>query len=106
MDARNEDGTFKPGHPGFKPKGSVNEFQKVTREKLGEFLKSKLDDLDLIYDELPPKEKARLLMSCAEFFLPKQKEMILDMAEASNVHIDYTKLQPETLKDLLNATTI
>jgi len=81
MDARNEDGTFKAGHPGFKPKGSVNEFQKVTREKLGEFLIQKLDDLPAIYSNLNDREKAKLLIGICEFFLPKQKEFAVELED-------------------------
>lgn len=78
MDARNQDGTFKSGHTGFKPKGSVNEFQKTTREKLGEFLKLKIDDLESIYKELPAREKAKFLLAMIEFFVPKQKELYVE----------------------------
>lgn len=81
MDGRNEDGTFKHGHSGFKPKGSVNEIQKVTREKLGQFLTSKLDELPSIYEKLSDKEKAKLLMWVCEVFLPKQKELALELGE-------------------------
>ncbi len=81
MEARNEGGTFKPGHPGFKPKGSVNEIQKITREKLGEFLIQKLDDLPAIYTKLSDKEKAKLLIGVCEFFLPKQKEISVEFED-------------------------
>jgi hypothetical protein len=75
---RKQNGRFKPGHPGFKPKGAVSEFQKITRQQLGDFLISKLDDLPAVYSKLSAKEKARLLLSCAEYFLPKQKEINLE----------------------------
>jgi hypothetical protein len=78
---RNEDGTFKAGHSGFKSKGSINEIQKVTREKLGEFLASKIDELPAIYEKLSDKEKAKLIMWVCELFLPKQKEIAFEMAE-------------------------
>jgi hypothetical protein len=78
---RNEDGTFKAGHSGFKLKGSINEVQKITREKLGEFLASKIDELPAIYEKLSDKEKAKLLMWVCELFLPKQKEVAFDIAD-------------------------
>lgn len=78
MEPRNRNGTFKPGHPGFKPRGSASEFQKVTREKLGQFLISKLDDLPTIYEKLSDRDKAKLLLSVAEFHLPRQKEIFLE----------------------------
>lgn len=107
MEVRNSNGTFKPGHPGLKPKGSVSEFQKVTREKLGEFLKSKLSELSTIYESLSNRDKAKLLLAVAEFFLPKQREMVLDASVETTVPtIDYTKLSEGTLKEILAATTI
>jgi len=97
---RNTNGTFKPGHDGFKPRGSVNEFQKVTREKLGEFLKEKLDDLPAIYDELKAQDKARLLLMTVEFFLPKQRELMITDEEEG---IDLTLLPGPLLKQVLKA---
>jgi hypothetical protein len=100
MEARNSNGRFLPGHPGYKPKGSVNEFQKVTREKMGAFLKSKLDDLDAIYEELSNRDKSRLLLAIAEFFLPKQREMFVDMPDP-RPSVDYSKLSPGALAEFL-----
>lgn len=107
MEARSSNGTFKNGHPGFKPRGSTNEFQKVTREKLGEFLKSKLHELPTIYESLGDRDKAKLLLSVSEFFLPKQREITVNDEESSKaVHVDYTKLSPAALKEVLSLTTI
>lgn len=100
MDVRNSNGTFKPGHPGLKPKGSVSEFQKVTREKLGEFLISKLDDLSSIYEELSSRDKAKLLLSVAEFHLPKQKEIFLEESVSNEGH-DLSRWSEEDLRALI-----
>jgi hypothetical protein len=100
---RDLDGKFIPGHGGFKKKG-VPEFQRLTRQKLGEFLQSKLDDLPEIYSKLGPRDKARLLLTMAEFFLPKSRELLIETAEA-RAFIDYTKLRPEVLTQILDATT-
>lgn len=104
---RNSNGTFKPGHSGFKPKGSVNEFQATTRGTLGEFLKTKLSELPTIYESLGNRDKAKLLLAVCEFFLPKQREMLIDASvETTGAVIDYTKLSEATLKEILQATTI
>jgi hypothetical protein len=101
---RDLDGKFIPGHGGFKKKG-VPEFQRLTRQKLGEFLQSKLDDLPEIYAKLSARDKAKLLITLSEFFLPKQREIILD-AEGVGATIDYTKLSQATLSEILKHTTI
>lgn len=99
---RNHLGRFAPGHGGFKkPK---TEFQRLTKFKLGEFLKDKLEDLPDIYDKLSAKEKARLILSVAEYFLPKQREHVIEVSEGPE--IDYTKLSEPALKELLQLTTI
>jgi hypothetical protein len=106
LNGRNNNGQFKSGHNGFKPRGSVNEFQKVTREKLGEFLKLKLPELPTIYDSLSAREKAKLILAIAEFFLPKQKEILIDAELQQQVEIDYTKLSQSTLKEILEHTNL
>lgn len=106
MDRRNTNGTFKSGHGGYKPKGAVSEIQKVTRQKMGEFLTSKLDDLDSIYEELPAKDKKTMLLAIAEFYLPKMKEVIMDNDVAQKTLTDYSRLKQETIDDLILHTTI
>jgi hypothetical protein len=101
LNGRNNNGRFASGHSGFKPRGSVNEFQRVTREKLGEFLKLKLADLPVIYEGLSAREKAKLILAISEFFLPKQKEILIEAELQQQVEIDYTKLSPGTLKEIL-----
>lgn len=101
MEGRNNNGTFREGHAGYKPRGAVSEFQKVARNKLGEFLKSRLDDLDAIYEELPAKDKARFLLAVVEFYLPKMKEVIIDAPPESEV--DLSKLSDKTLHQLAEA---
>lgn len=98
MDGRHSNGTFRSGHEGFKPKGSTNQVQRIAREKLGVFLTSKLDELPEIYTRLTPREKARLLLSCVEYFLPKQKEVELDVRQS----VDLTQLSQEQLTEFLD----
>ena len=104
---RKNDGTFAVGHPGFKPRGSVNETQKLTKQKLGEFLTLKLDDLEAVYKELNAKEKKTMILAIAEFFLPKQKELIIDQnAIPEKTTINFMALSEGTLKEILLNTSI
>jgi hypothetical protein len=101
---RDHSGKFIPGHRGFKkPK---TEFQRLTKTKLGDFLQSKLGDLDSIYEELPAKEKARLILACVEYFLPKMREHQVEIEESPQAVIDYSKLPEDVLRQILSATTI
>jgi hypothetical protein len=97
---RNNLGRFAQGHPGFKkPK---TELQRLTKTKLGEFLTSKLEDLDSIYSELSAKEKVRLIMALSEFFLPKMREHLVEIEDNFTLDkVDLTKLSPELLNELL-----
>jgi hypothetical protein len=101
MEARNSNGRFKEGHPGFKPKGSANEFQTATRDKLGEFLKSKLDELPTIYEKLGDRDKSKLLLSVAEFFLPKQKEIFTEDTTPKD-GVDFSLWSDEDLELLIS----
>ena len=104
---RQADGTFAVGHPGLKPRGAVSEMQKLTKQKLGEFLTLKLDDMDTIYKELSAKEKKTMILAIAEFFLPKQKELIIDQdAIPEKTTINFLALSESTLKEILQNTTI
>lgn len=101
QNGRDNSGRFIGGHPGFKkPK---TEFQRLSRTKLGEFLQDKINDLGTIYDELSPKEKARLLLAVVEYFLPKPRELTV---EIDNVvpQVDLTKLSQSALQELLTLT--
>lgn len=96
---RNPNGTFKNGHAGFKPKGSSNEFQKATREKLGAFLISKLDELPEVYEKLPDRDKAKMILSISEFFLPKQKEISMEVSPSEGA--DLSQWSDHDLRALL-----
>lgn len=74
---RNSNGQFAPGHQGFKHKNAP-EFQRATREKLWYFFQEKIESLPQIFDELSPNNKVRALLTIAEFFLPKQREVLVE----------------------------
>lgn len=101
---RDLSGKFAPGHAGFKRKGRP-EMQRATREKLWRFFEEKADQLPQVYDKLTDNQKAKLLLSVAEFFLPKTREILFD-TENLGAAIDYTKLSEKTLKEILQHTSV
>lgn len=104
MEHRNKDGSFQVGHPGYKPKGSVSEFQKITRAKMGEFLISKLDSLDEIYQELSPRDKKNMVLALAEFYLPKQREITATIEQPAT-QVDLSNWSDQDLTTLDNLQT-
>ena len=71
MANRNNTGQFLPGHPGAKPKGSVNEITLEIKIKLVDFLLTKVIDLDSLYNKLKPADKLKMLIYLSTLTLPK-----------------------------------
>ena len=71
MANRNNTGQFLPGHPGAKPKGSINEITLEIKSKLVEFLLTKIVDLDSLYNKLKPADKLKMLIYLSNLTLPK-----------------------------------
>lgn len=105
MEHRNEDGTFKPGHGGAKPKGAKSKLPVEIREKLWEFLQGESGNLKTMFDEVPKKDRLKVYSELLAYAIPKQKELRIEDVTPPGAHIDYTKLKPETLKEILNATS-
>jgi len=104
MDTNGRDlsGKFAKGHPGFKRAG-VPELQRTTRQKLWQFFSEKVDKLPEIFDKLSDNQKARLLLQTAEFFLPRQKEMTLEITDDLALQkVDLTKLSEAALQEVLS----
>ncbi len=96
---RDNSGRFSPGHKGFKkPK---TEIQRLTKTKLSDFLQEKLEDLPAIYEELKPRDKARLLLYVIEFFLPKQREHVIEIENGLLSRVDLTHLSATALEEIL-----
>ena len=104
---RDENGRLRPGHKGLKPKGATNRLQGEIKEKITLFLSGKLEEIEAIYSEVSPKEKLHFLTELLAYVLPKSKELkIEDHSQSRTAQIDYTKLSPELLKELLANTTL
>jgi hypothetical protein len=99
---RDSAGKFAPGHNGFKKKG-LPEYQRQTRDLLWDFFQQKAKTLPELYDELNPATKAKLIMTVAEFFLPKQREILIDatLDGTLNDGIDMSNWSEEDLRTLI-----
>ena len=101
--ARNERGHYLPGSGG-RPHGAKNK----ARAELQKFVQRNLQDLQGEYDSLEPKDKLRFLHGVLSFVV--QKLQSTTDSEGNDIDsqpsIDYSRLSPELLKELLNNTTI
>jgi hypothetical protein len=105
---RDENGRLRPGHKGLKPKGATNRLQGEIKEKITLFLSGKLEEIEAIYSEVSPKEKLHFLTELLAYVLPKSRELkIEDHSQTEpKAPIDYSKLSPELLKELLANTIL
>jgi len=101
--ARNERGHYLPGSGG-RPHGAKNK----ARRELQKFVETNLATLQKEYDTLEPKDKLRFLQSVMAFVIPRlQAETDSDgNTLEQKASIDYSKLSPELLHELLNNTTL
>lgn len=54
-----------------RPKGSQNKVNKELRILVKEFLQMKMGDLDSLFDELQPRDKAKFLTELLSYSMPK-----------------------------------
>lgn len=54
-----------------RPKGSENKIKKELREILSGFVETKMKNISRLYDELPPREKAKFILDILPYSLPK-----------------------------------
>lgn len=106
METRNGNGQFLPGHPGAKKKGDVHVIAGEIRGKVATFLNKRADELDGIWEKLKEREKARLFVELVGYLVPKQKEIQIEDLREASASIDWTKLSPNALKEVLSLTTI
>ena len=99
---RSEAGRFLPGSGG-RPHGAKNK----ARMELQKFVQRNLQDLQGEYDSLEPKDKLRFLQSVLGFVIPRlQSETDSEGNDIEQpLQIQWNRLKPETLKDVLNNTS-
>lgn len=102
----NNNGKFAPGNPG-KPKGS-------SKNKLRDEIKTFIGDNWVNFPEwfqgLKPKEKIECLLSLLPYAVPRLQSIAMTDSDGNDLSpratIDYTKLSPGALKEVLSLTTI
>jgi hypothetical protein len=80
---RDERGRFGKGNAG-RPPLSTNKIQAAIREKLGQFIEGKLDNIEEIYQKLPDREKGKFLLEAISYFMPKMREVIMEVTPGEN----------------------
>jgi hypothetical protein len=106
---RDEQGKLLPGHEGLRKPGTTNKLTVEVKTKIVEFIKGKIDSLEETYSAVSNKEKLRFIGELLPYVIPKQRELKIEDSTPGgfgNAKIDYTKLPPEVLKQILDATTI
>ncbi|MEI6696896.1 MAG: hypothetical protein WCO13_12615 [Bacteroidota bacterium] len=69
---RDEKGKFIKGHPGTKPKGSVNKTVAEMKERLQNMINSYEEDQMIAdFKKLRPAEKLRIMNELLEYLIPK-----------------------------------
>lgn len=104
---RDQHGRFSTGNPG-KPKGSA---KNKMRDQVKDFLNNNWPSFQTWFDELKPKEKVDVMIDLMPFALPRLQattttdgdDVQQSMASAT---IDYSKLSPRTLKEILSHTKL
>jgi hypothetical protein len=97
MAQRDEKGKLLPGHPGLKKKGDVSQLAKDIKAALAEFINGKTDELENIWKDLKPKEKAETFVDLVPYLVPKQKEITVDFDESARKRM--ADLFPPELSD-------
>lgn len=95
---RAERGRWAKGNPG-RPPLSQNKIQATIREKLGQFIEGKLDDIETIYEKLPDRDKGKFLLEAISYFMPKTREVIMDVNP--NEEADLSQWSDDDLRALL-----
>lgn len=98
-------GRFAPGNIG-KPHGSKNKM----REKVKSFVETNLDQLQNYFDKLEPRDKVKVLTDLLPFVISKLQSVSMTDSEGNELEpkasVDFSKLSPEALSEILNQTTI
>jgi|688.fasta_scaffold1162818_1 hypothetical protein len=105
LSVRDSLGRYGKGNPG-KPHGAKNKM----RERVKSFVETNLENLQTYFDQLEPRDKVKVLTDLLPFVISKLQSVSMTDAEGNNLepkaHIQYEKLSPELLKELLANTTI
>ena len=70
-EVRDENGRFKPGHPGQKPVGAKSEL----RKKVLAFVEERWEQLPEWFDTLKPKDKLLFIAELLPYLMPRLKQV-------------------------------
>lgn len=103
---RLHNGQFAKGNPG-KPKGSS---KNKLRDEIRNFLNERWQDFPTWFNELKTKEKIETMLDLMPYAVSRLQSVSQTDSEGNShqprVNIDYSKLSPELLKELLANTTL
>jgi hypothetical protein len=102
---RDNGGKFLPGNPG-KPKGSS---KNKLRDEIRFFLKDNWQNLPTWIDKLKPKEKIEVYLALMPYAVSRLQSVSMTDSEGEDIprietYVDYTKLSPAALKEILKNT--
>ena len=87
---RNSDGTFGKNNSG-RPKGSVGKSNNKIRDTFQLLLENNLEKLQEDLNELEPKDRIQLLLSLANYILPKLRSIDLQSDIEETITIDFNE---------------
>lgn len=97
-------GRFLPGNPG-KPKGSS---KNKLRDKIRLFINDNWDEMPQWFSELKPREKFEVLIAFMPYSVSRLQSIAVTDSDGNDIQqktvIDYTKLKPETIREILKHT--
>lgn len=67
-------GSFRKGHPGYKPKGAVNQTTRDIKEAYRKLIENNLDNLTLWLEQIAandPEKAIKILSDLSEYVIPK-----------------------------------
>jgi hypothetical protein len=105
---KDDRGRFVPGNPGKPPGSSKNKL----RDKIRLFIDNHWEQLPQWFESLKPKEKLDVMASLLPYAIPRLQSINTtdgdgqDLAPPSTAFIDYKKLSPETIKEILMHTHV
>lgn len=102
---RGSDGKFLPGNSG-KPIGAT---KNKLRDMIRTFLNDNFDKLPVWFEELNPRDKMKVYIDLLPFCISRLQSVNLTDQEGNDLPkatIDYSRLSPEALKEVLSLTTI
>ena len=61
-----------------RPKGAINKNSAETKELLRQIITNQLEDVELLLNELPPRDRVDAIIKLLPYIMPKQNEIVLE----------------------------